>query len=205
VVAAARLFSHVNGDVVNQPNVTLRVDDGRNYLQMTDRRYDVLTADIIQPIHAGAGNLYSQEYFSLARGVLRDRGLMLQWIGHRETTHYKLIMRTFLRVFPHATLWADGSLMVGSLGPLRISRAAFERRIGNPDILFGLSRVRLDAFEALIGRYTAGSDEMRRFVGEGAILTDDRPLLEFHRSLAGGDAPLDLSGLRGDVGRHVDD
>jgi spermidine synthase len=203
VVAAAAFFAHVNGDVLRQPHVTVRVDDGRNFLRMTNRRYDVLTADIIQPIHAGAGNLYSVEYFTLARRVLRQGGVMLQWIGHREEAHYKLIMRTFLRVFPRATLWADGSLMVGSLEPLRFSRAGFERKLQAPDVVFGLSRVRLDTFEALAGRYTAGPDEMRRFVGDGPILTDDRPLLEYHRSLTDAGRPLDLSTLRGDVRRHL--
>jgi spermidine synthase len=203
VVAAAPFFSHVNGDVLNRPNVLLRVDDGRNYLKMTRRRYDVLTADIIQPIHAGAGNLYSVEYFALARGALRDGGLMLQWIGHRDEAHYKLIMRTFLRVFPHTTLWGDGTLMLGSLTPLRISHAAYEERRGDPQVLFGLSRIRLDTFDALLRRYTAGPDEMRRFVGEGEILTDDRPLLEYHRSLSETSRPLDLSTVKGDVTRHL--
>jgi spermidine synthase len=204
VVEAAPFFSHVNGDVLRQPNAVLRVDDGRNYLRMTSRRYDVLTADIIQPIHAGAGNLYSVEYFDLARRVLRDRGLMLQWIGHREEHHYKLIMRTFLHVFPHATLWADGTLMVGSLEPLRLNRGSYEQRRASPEALFGLTRVRLDSFEALLRRYTAGPEEMRRFVGDGPLLTDDRPLLEYHRSLREPGRPLDLSTLQGDVTRHLD-
>jgi spermidine synthase len=203
VVAAAPFFSHVNGDVLNAPNVRLRVDDGRNYLRMTSRRYDVLTADIIQPIHAGAGNLYSVEYFTLARRVLRDDGLMLQWIGHREESHYRLIMRTFLQVFPHTTLWSNGSLMLGSLKPLRISREQYEQKRTNATVLFGLSQVRLDSFEALLQRYTAGPEEMRRFVGDGPILTDDRPLLEYFRSLEGPDRPLDLSGLTGDVRTHL--
>lgn len=204
VVAAAPYFSHVNGDVLKQPNVFLRVDDGRNYLRMTPRRYDVLTADIIQPVHAGAGNLYSIEYFTLARRVLRDGGLMLQWIGHRDEAHYKLIMRTFLRVFPHTTLWADGSLMLGSVKPLRISRSDYEERLRDPQRLFALSRVRLDTFDALLDRYTAGPDEMHRFVGDGTVLTDDRPLLEYHRSLSEPSRPLDLSSLKGDVRRHLD-
>jgi spermidine synthase len=59
---SAVYFAHVNYDVLRRPNVRLRVDDGRNYLLTTSERYDVLTADIIQPIHAGAGLLYSVEY-----------------------------------------------------------------------------------------------------------------------------------------------
>jgi spermidine synthase len=202
VVLAAPFFAHVNGHVLEQPNVRLRTDDGRNYLLLTPRRYDVVTADIIQPIHAGAGNLYSREYFTLARRVLKENGVMLQWIGHREEVHYKLIMRTFLEVFPNATLWSNGTLMVGSLQPLTISRAAYARRVADTDTRFALMQVGLDTFEALLARYTAGPDEMRRFVGEGPVLTDDRPLLEYHRSIDGGRA-VDVSSLRGDVTPRV--
>ncbi len=102
---AAALFGHVNYDVLTQPNVHLRIDDGRNFLQVTTRRFDVITADIIQPGHAGAGHVYSREYFSLVRRALREDGVVLQWIGQRPTAEYTLIMRTFVSVFPHATLW----------------------------------------------------------------------------------------------------
>ena len=92
----------------------MRVDDGRNFLLLSGERFDVITADIIQPSHAGAGNLYSREYFTLVRHALKDNGLALQWIGHRPATQYKLIMRTFLEVFPRRDVVdrrrADGGL-----------------------------------------------------------------------------------------------
>jgi spermidine synthase len=202
VVAAAPFFAHVNGRVLEQPHVRLRTDDGRNYLSLTPRRYDVVTADIIQPIHAGAGSLYSREYFTLAKHVLKENGLMLQWIGRREDTHYKLIMRTFLEAFPNATLWSDATLMVGSVQPLTISRSAYERQVADADTRFALLQVGLDSFDKLLAKYTAGPDEMRRFVGEGPVLTDDRPVLEYHRSIDAGRA-VDVSSLHGDVMRHV--
>ena len=45
---------------------------------------------------------------------------------------------------------------------------------------------------------------MRAFVGDGPILTDDRPLVEYFLSLPSARDP-DLSRLRGDVQRHVVD
>jgi spermidine synthase len=111
-------------------------------------------------------------------------------------------MRTFLEAFPDATLWSGGTLMVGGLEPLRISRSAFERRVTNPDVRFALTRVGLETFDALLNRYTAGADEMRSFAGVGPVLSDDRPALEFHRSVPGS-PPIDVGGLRGNVSRHV--
>jgi spermidine synthase len=196
---AAPMFAHVTYDVLNQPNVRVRVDDGRNFLALSGERFDVITADIIQPIHAGAGHLYSREYFELVRGALQPGGLALQWIGQREKSHYMLIMRTFLEVFPHATVWLGGQLMVGSLSPLTLDRDTFEAKLRDPGTREALQDVGLDSFDALTGWYTAGPREMRAFVGDGTILTDDRPLVEYHRSLPAQDERLDLSPLRGSV------
>lgn len=197
VVKGADMFSHVNDDVVRQPNVHMQVSDGRNFLRLSDRTYDVITADIIQPQHAGAGLLYSREYFELARQALNDDGVMLQWIGQRPEVEYQLIMRTFLQVFPHATLWNGGTLMVGTKHPLRLNRAAFERKVASPKTRRALESVGLHTFDALLGAFSAHGDAMRAFVGDGPVLTDDHPRIEYHRSLPRGADETDLSGFTG--------
>jgi spermidine synthase len=120
----------------------------------------------------------------------------MQWIGQRERAHYLLIMRTFLDVFPHTTLWLDGSLMVGSLEPLRLNREAFERKLGDPQTRAAFAAAGLASFEDLRSWYTGGPGAMRAFVGPGPLLTDDRPLVEYHRSLPPDTARLDVSALR---------
>jgi spermidine synthase len=72
VVRGARFFDSINYGVLARPNAHLRVDDGRNFLMLTPKRYDVITADVIHPIFAGSGNLYSVEYFRLLRRVLPE-------------------------------------------------------------------------------------------------------------------------------------
>jgi spermidine synthase len=203
VVRSAQWFSHVNGDLLRRPNVRLTVDDGRNHLLVGRKRYDIVTADIIQPVHAGAGNLYSMEYFRLARGALQENGLMLQWVGLGSATQYSLIMRTFLSVFPHATLWGDGTLMVGSTRPLVLDRLAYEDRLADEQTRRALSSAGLGSFDNLLSAYVAGPDEMRAFVGPGPLLTDDRPMVEYFLSLPGSDRPVDPRAFRGDVARHI--
>ena len=202
---AAMLFKHVNYDLLTQPNVSVRIDDGRNFLALTDRRFDVVTADIIQPGHAGAGHVYSREYFSLVRDALKDDGVVLQWIGHRPRIEYTLIMRTFLDVFPEATLWYDANFMVGTKRPLRIDPQALDRLRQNAATRDALDAVGLTSFDVLRSWYTGSAPEMRAFVGDGPILTDDRPLVEYHHWLPRPDRQpaLNLSSLKGDVERHV--
>jgi spermidine synthase len=193
---AAAYFAHINYDILNRANVHMRVDDGRNFLLLSGERFDVITADIIQPIHAGAGSLYSQEYFQLVRQALRPGGIAMQWIGQRERAHYLLIMRTFLEVFPHTTLWLDGSLMVGSLEPLRLNRDAFEGKLHDPQTRAAFAAAGLTSFDDLRRWYTGGPGAMHRFVGPGPLLTDDRPLVEYHRSLPPDTTRLDVTALR---------
>ena len=71
VARGARYLDAINYGVLTRPNVHLRIDDGRNHLLVTERKYDVVTADVILPIYAGSGNLYSAEYFRLMRRVLK--------------------------------------------------------------------------------------------------------------------------------------
>lgn len=204
VVEAAQWFAHVNYAVTSRSNVRLRVDDGRNFLASRAGRYDVITADLIQPEHAGAGHLYSREYFALMRHALADGGLALQWIGHRSEVEYKLMLRTFLSVFPEATLWAGGQLLLGSTGPLAISREAFERKLQREETRAALATVGLAHFDALIGQYVAGPEALRAFAGEGPLLTDDRPLMEYFRALPAIDGrSVDLSGIGGSAARLV--
>lgn len=205
VVKAAPFFAHVNYDLLNEPNVEVRIDDGRSFLTFTDRRFDVITADVIQPGHAGAGHVYSREYFSLVRHALKPQGVVLQWIGHRPSVEYKLIMRTFLDVFPNATLWNDGEFMVGTLQPLQIEPGTIDRMRADPKTRDALDAVGLTSFDVLRTWYTAGADEMRTLVGPGPLLTDDRPLVEYHHWLppAHEQPPLDLSAVKGDVNRIV--
>ena len=202
---AAPHFAHVNYDLLNRPNVSIRIDDGRNFLALTNRRFDVITADIIQPGHAGAGLVYSKEYFTLVRNALKENGVVLQWIGLRPSIEYKLIMRTFLDVFPHATLWHDANFMVGTLTPLSLDPAAIERLRQNPETRAALDAVGLKNFEDVRSRFTAGPDEMRAFVGDGPLLTDDRPLVEYHHWLPRPEEqpPLNVSSLKGDVHRFI--
>lgn len=195
---AAPLFAHVSYDVLHQPGTVLHADDARSFLLTTDSRFDVVTADIIQPTHAGAGGLYSREYFQRVRDRLRPGGLVLQWVGQREETAYKLIARTFLDVFPEATAWVNGTLLVGTAGPLTVSRAAFERQLADPDTRAALAAVDLNTFDDLVGWYSAGPATLRAFVGPGPTLTDDRPLVEYFRALPRGDGPARLDRLRDD-------
>ena len=57
-------------------------------------------------------------------------------------------------------------------------------------------------FGANRASFTAGPNEIRAFVGDGPLLTDDRPLAEYFLSLERGGEP-NLAALKGDVRPYV--
>jgi spermidine synthase len=197
VVDAARLFDHVNGSVVDRPAVRLRVDDGRNFLLRAahaGRRYDVITADIIRPHHAGAANLYSREYYELAAAVLRDDGVMLQWLDPIPMHRHQLMVRTFLTAFPYATLWLNGDLLVGSKRPLVLDEAALAGRVADGRVdRTALAAAGIVDGPTLLQWYLARDGELRAYAGEGPALSDDRPTIEYFRSLPRDGTPLDIA------------
>ena len=191
VVAGSAFFKDINFDLLSRPNVHLRVDDGRNFMMMGRKKYDVITADIILPRHAGAGALYSKEYYELVRHSLAEGGLAMQWNGADSMTEYKLLLRTFVSVFPYTTLWADGGLMLGSTKPFTISQSGYEARRKGFDFLnwdlATLKRI-----------YSAGPEEIREFLGnDGPLLTDDKPVIEYFLSLPKNDLPGGYTGKLG--------
>jgi spermidine synthase len=202
VVRGAAFFEAINYGVLSRPNVHMRVDDGRNHLMLARRQYDVITADVIHPIYAGSGNLYSVEYFTLMRGALNRGGIVVQWVAGTEA-EYKTIARTFLSVFPETTVWGDGSLYVGSVEPLKLRRRDFEWKLGVPGRARGLKDLGIESYEALLNSFVAGPAEIAAYVGYGPLLTDDRPLAEYFLSLPR-DRDPDLSTLKGDVRQHVE-
>ncbi len=193
VVAGAAYFGHINFDLLTRPNVRLRVDDGRNYLLTTREKYDVITADLILPNRAGATSLYSRQYFELVRRSLAPGGMVLQWLGSDTDAEYKLIMRTFLSVFPETTLWGDNSLMLGTLEPFTLSAAHFDARRQDP----AFRKVFDWDLRTLQRLYVAGPSALASFVGEGPLLHDDRPVTEYFLSQPRPNQPVSFAGLNG--------
>jgi len=189
VVHGAEWFRDVNYAVVEQPNVRVLIDDGRNHLMVSGRRYDVITADTIWPTHAGSNNLYSAEYYRVARAALNDGGVMLQWVERSlPEAQHKLLMRTFLQAFPHVTLWFDGTLMVGSNEPID-PRSGLERKFAWPLSQAALRQVDLRSPDDVLGLYVTDRAGIQAYVGEGPIITDDHPYLEYFLGLPSDSGP----------------
>jgi spermidine synthase len=179
----ADYFLDVNHGVARDPRARLTVDDGRGFLQTTAERYDVITAEPMPPTFAGVVNLYSREYYQLARGRLRPGGLLVQWLPFHLVTAGQAwsILRSVQDVFPETTLWLHrhtGIIVARREGPIVLDLAALRERVAAVrDSLRGVEVPDLEAFVDLYGLGPAAVAELTR---GAAAVTDDRPSLEFH-------------------------
>jgi spermidine synthase len=138
---------------------------------------------VIPPKHAGAGKLWSVEYWELTRDALAPGGITVQWVPQENTRDYELIVRSFQDVFPHTTAWVGGSMLIGANEPLRLDRATFETKLADPTWSALLGRVGINSWDSFTAMFTADSETVRQTIGEGEVLTDDRPQLEYYRTL----------------------
>lgn len=163
-----------NGEVLQDPRVSVRVMDGRAWLRRSGRRYDVVTLEPMPPFFAGSNALYASEFYEGIDRQLNAGGMVAQWFPMHlmSTEHARAVAASFLEVFPAAVLWMDplnrdraGVPQQGILLGLKGTAAELEQRIGNPLP----SEVALTA--AGLVRFTKGVE----------AVTDDNQLLAYGR------------------------
>ncbi len=199
VVDAGRFFAHINRGILDNPNVTFKVADGRHFLKTTRDRFDVITADLMLPHLAGAASLYSADYFALASRALAPGGIMVQWIPNDTELLYKLMLRSFVSAFPHVTLWMDGAIVIGSNEPIAFDPSMHAVKMTYPHTRAVLEDVRLDTPANVLRHYVTDRERALAFLGNGPMLADDRPVTEYYLSLPQGGRPADLGPFRAEA------
>jgi spermidine synthase len=185
IVAAQAVLRQINGDVVRDPRVHLRLDDGRAFMKFATRRYDMITADPIHPKVSRVGYLYTREYYQALRSRLNPGGIVCQWMPLYQIAPLRLrsAIRTFVEVFPHATLWYvdNHALLLAREDSSRIDFAMLQERFEQPEVREDLVSIGIASTEALVSHLLMGPEELRAFVGKDQVPlnTDDHPYLEY--------------------------
>lgn len=180
-------YFHKDGpEILADPRVHHFVDDGRNFLLMREKNYDVITMDPAPPLwSAGTVNLYAKEFFELCRSRLKPGGIMCLWVPPHAFTEVRMIMKTFQTVFPNAQVWRGiqypGFYLLGSVEPLKVNPERFRRAYQDKDILNDITEwdTLVSTPEAMLGLYLLSPAELSAFVRGEPIITDNHPYTEF--------------------------
>jgi spermidine synthase len=208
VVEASRAFDFVNGRPLADPRTRLSVADGRTFLLLGEERFDVIISEPSNPWMSGASNLFTLEFFQIARERLAEGGIFVQWIQMYGLSpeNLEVVLRTFRTVFPEAfvfnTIPYTDLLLIGTVEPLRIDVEELEWRAGRPTVREDLRRVGVEGAAQLLARGRLGPAQLAELVaaapGPSLLNTDDNAWIEFR-------APLDLhQGTRGANERLVE-
>ncbi|MFZ4284990.1 spermidine synthase [Variovorax sp. HJSM1_2] len=186
VVRAARQFDGNLGvaGLTGDGRIDIRVRDGRRELLRNVERYDVVTLEPPPPSAAGVVNLYSSDFYRLAAARLQPGGIVAQWLPlpTQNLEDSQALVRSFLDVFPHASLWSTElheMLLVGSLAPLVLDAPRMKARFAQPEVRKILREVGIDSAASLMATYVADRAGLERFAGDAKAVTDDRPGIEY--------------------------
>jgi spermidine synthase len=120
VEAARNWFRDVNGGVLDEdPRVTLTIADARNFLLLSDQKYDLVTIEVSSLWISGQGDLYNKEFYDLVRAHLTPTGVLQQWVAlhHLRQNELFLVLNTAAESFPHTAffLGSNHGLLIAGL------------------------------------------------------------------------------------------
>ncbi len=188
--AAANYFAEPNFDVLHNPKVKIRIDDGRHYLLTTKERFDGITVDPLDPWVKGAANLYTREFLETMKQHLNPGGAVTMYIQLFETNAdaVKSAVATFFDAFPNATIWGNpyngqghDMVLLGQVDPLHIDLDQMEALFGHghapafDKIADSLAEVGMNSPVDLFATYAGRKSDLIKWL-RGATINRDANL-----------------------------
>lgn len=131
VIVANRIAAATrSGAPLRDPRIRVVLNDARNGLGLTSKKYDAIVSQPSHPWTAGASHLYTQEFVQLAHDHLQPDGVFVQWMSDEfiDDNLFLSLGATLLEVFDHVRVYrpkGPGMLFVGSDSSLAVE-AQFE-------------------------------------------------------------------------------
>jgi spermidine synthase len=127
IVANRRIGDLRAVDPLADPRVKVVLNDARNGLLLTSKRYDLIVSQPSHPWTAGASHLFTREFLGLAESHLNEGGVVLQWMSTSfvDAVLLRSLATTLTDTFAHVRLYqAAGSVLyfLASDAPLDIER-----------------------------------------------------------------------------------
>jgi spermidine synthase len=186
MVAAHQHIAQLTDDILHNGKVHLRIDDGRNFMTMSDEKFDMITADPIHPRITGVGYLYTTEYYEAIKARLLPNGVVTQWMPmyNISPASFDVAFRTFARVFPYSTFWyvRGHGLFVATAVPTRISCDNLVANFNVPAVKADFASININSPVDFLGYLLMDRDRIAAYLArnqESRINTDDNADLEY--------------------------
>jgi spermidine synthase len=189
----AKYFGDHNFNVVKNPKVRVEVDDARHFINTTKEKFDAITSDPFDPWVKGAANLYTKEFWELAKSRLNPGGIVTVFVQLYDSgmAAVKSEIATFFQVFPDGIVWGNtvrgegyDIVLLGQAGgaPLKIDVDSMERRLASPEyveVARSLRQIGFDSATALLSTYGGRGAELGPWLKDAEINRDKNLRLQF--------------------------
>jgi len=176
VIETAPEFAPLTRDVHLDSRLRFIHDDGRNFLNVTENKYDLITSEPPPPMYSGVYRLYSKEYYEQVFEHLTDNGMMTQWLpaGQMPPEAVDMAVSTFISVFPDTLLFTGQGkqfILLGSKAPIQMSRC--KEQFGRiPTVLKDLQYLQIPSYISLATRVVKGDATLRREFADKRVISD---------------------------------
>jgi spermidine synthase len=186
-------FFHRDAEhVLADPRGRLVITDGRNYVELSGRTYDLIIVDPPPPVESsGTSVLYSREFYAASKRRLTAGGVMMEWIPYAlSVDEFRSHVRTFADVFPNLLLGFGpghfGVFMLGSDTPIAIEPDRVRDVLSRHGVLDDL----VDTYDApattfdewakvIDGIGWIDGARVAAFASGALPILDDRPVVEY--------------------------
>lgn len=187
VLEASKYF--VGDTIEKNSRAKFYINDARNHLYTTGKKYDVITSEPSYPVSTHVSHLFTREFFELAAKRLNKDGVYCQWIPRyiMRDEDMLMIFKTFTSVFPQTYVWgvnyetnqAQDVMLIGVNGNRVLNTAGIEKNVRQT----ARDRLSLENLDfSFFANPASISKLVQRTLPDGSPIllnTDDRPLLEF--------------------------
>ena len=182
---AARLFEEHNNYVLDDPRLVLSFNDARNDLEFSSTTYDVIISEPSNPWMTVAANLFTEDFFRMAKTRLREGGIFSQWVQNYYLPKEDLrsIIAAFRDSFPYVMLFETYNgidlLLMGSQEPIQLDLERFDERMTELRVLMDLGRIGIRTPSNVLELFRLGPKDIDRVVAGAPRNTDDNARVEF--------------------------
>jgi spermidine synthase len=185
--SVSKYFGDYNYNVVDNPKVTVHIDDARHFLLTTKEKFDAITSDPLDPWVKGAATLYTREFFEVVKQHLNPGGVVTLFVQLYESNEaaVKSEIGTFMEAFPNSVVWGNTNngqgydlVLMGQLEPIRIDVDALQAKLDDPryaQVAQSLREIGINSAIELLSNYAGTPDDLKPWLAD-AMINHDRNL-----------------------------
>ncbi|MEA2042541.1 MAG: fused MFS/spermidine synthase [Bacteroidota bacterium] len=132
LVKSSSYYTDFNQNIRRDKRLNIIPGDGRHFLRLTDKTYDLISCDPTHPV-LGSGNLYTQDYFQNVYDHLNPNGMTSEYLPLHKLRKKDLlgIIKTFHSVFPNSSVWLGQyhAILFGKKGKGKIDFSTWQSNI----------------------------------------------------------------------------